>query len=148
MYRCQLNFVMFCATSTLGTSWQNLNRPNLLVRSVYRFQVYSHVRIILHNLGISLQHEDDFSKVKNSFIKSAYYSICNDYGVNAGEIWMHGDWFYTTRYGIYGDGRKATKDDSPDNLTRWVITKSKGFTRKSIENISMSVRTYVYVVLT
>ena len=35
MYRCQLNFAMFCATRALGIYWQHLNHPNLLARSVY-----------------------------------------------------------------------------------------------------------------
>ena len=76
MYRCQLNFAMFCVTSALGIFWQHLNHPNLLVRAVYRFHMYFHVRLILHDLGISLPHENGFSKVKNAYIKSAYYSIC------------------------------------------------------------------------
>ena len=37
MYQYQLNFAMFCATSALGISWQHLNHPNLLARTVYRF---------------------------------------------------------------------------------------------------------------
>ena len=53
VYRCQLNFAMFCAISALGIFWQHLNHPHLLVRSVYRFHVYFHVRLILHDLGIS-----------------------------------------------------------------------------------------------
>ena len=89
MYRWQLNFAMFCATIALGICWQHLNHPNLLVRSVYRFHVYFHVRLILHDLGISLPHEDGFSKVKNAQIKSAYYSVCDDYGVNPDKTWMH-----------------------------------------------------------
>ena len=44
---------MFCVTSVLGISWQHLNHPDLLVRSVYRFHVYFHVQLILHKLGIS-----------------------------------------------------------------------------------------------
>ena len=80
MYRCQLNFVMFCVTSALGISWQHLNHPNLLVRSVYKFHVYFHVRLISHELGISLPHEDGFSKVKNAYIQRVYYSLCGDYG--------------------------------------------------------------------
>ena len=52
MYRCQLNFAMFCDTGALSISWQHLNHSNLLVRSVYRFHVYFHVRLILHDLGI------------------------------------------------------------------------------------------------
>ena len=43
MYRCQLNFALFCAKSAIGISWQHLNHPNLLVSSVYRFHVYLHV---------------------------------------------------------------------------------------------------------
>ena len=91
MCRCQLNFAMFYVTSALGISWQHLNHPNLLLRSVYRFHMYFHVRLILHDLSVSLPQEDRFSKVKNAYIKSAYYSICDDYGVNPNETWMHGD---------------------------------------------------------
>ena len=82
MYRSQLNFAMFCVTSALGVSWQHFNHPNLLVRSVYRFHVYFYIRLILHELGISLPDEDVFSMVKNSYIKSVSYSICDDYGVD------------------------------------------------------------------
>ena len=148
MYRCQLNVSMFCVTSALVISWQHLNRPNLLVRSVYRFHMYFYVRLILHDLGVSLPHENGFSKVKNVYIKSAYYSVCDDYGVDADETWMHGDWFYTTGDGIFGHEVKATKTPPPDNLTRSIITQSKGFTRKGTEKISRSVRACVYLVLT
>ena len=147
MYRCQLNFAMFCVTSALGISWQHLNHPNLLVRAVYRFHVYFHVRLTLHELHISLPHEDDFSKVKNDYERSAYYSVSDQYGVNPDETWMYGEWFYTTDYGIFGHEVKATERSPPDNLTRWIITQSKGFTRKGIEKISRSVMAYVYLVL-
>ena len=73
----QLNFAIFCVTSALGISWQHPNHPNLLVCSVYRFHVYFHVRLILHDLGIFLPPEDAFSKVKNAYIKIGYYSICD-----------------------------------------------------------------------
>ena len=66
MYGCQLNFALFSVTSALGISWQHLNHPNLLVRAVYRFLVYFHIRITFHELCISLSHEDGFSKVKNA----------------------------------------------------------------------------------
>ena len=78
MYRSQLNFALFAVTSALGISWQHLYHPNLLVRSVYRFHVYFHMRLTLHGLGILLRHEVGFSKVKNSYIQSAYYSVCDN----------------------------------------------------------------------
>ena len=108
---------MFAVASALGISWQHLNHPNLLVHSVYRFHVYFQIRLILHELGISLPHEDGFSKFKNAYIRSACYSICDDYGVDANEIWMYGDWFYTTDYAIFGHEVKATEWPPSDNLT-------------------------------
>ena len=82
---------MFCVTSALCISWQHFNHPNLLVHVVYRFHVYFHVLLVLRDLGISLPHEDGFSKVKNYYIKSVYYIVCYDYGVNPEEKWMHGN---------------------------------------------------------
>ena len=101
MYPCQLHFVMFCSTSALNISWKHLNHPNLLVRNVYKFHVYFHVRLVLYDLGIPLPHEDGFSKAKNAHIKSAYYSNCDGHGVDPDETWMRGDWFYTMDYGNF-----------------------------------------------
>ena len=84
-------------------------------------------------------------KLKNVYIKKAYYNICDGYGVDADVTWMNGDWFYTTNYGIFGHEVKTTKRPPPDNLTRWIITQSKGFTRKGVEKISRSVRAYIYL---
>ena len=69
-------------------------------------------------------------------------------GVDANKTWMHGDLFCTTDDGIFGHEVRATKSFPLDNFTRWIITQSKGFTRKGIEKISRSVRAYVYLVLT
>ena len=79
--------------------------------------MYFHVQLILHDLGISLPHEDGFSQVENAYIKGAYYSICDDYGINPDETWMYGDWFYVTDYGIFGYEVKATERSPSDNLT-------------------------------
>ena len=61
---------------------------------------------------------------------------------------MHGDRFYMASYGVFDHEVKTTEKSSPDNLTQWIIKQSKGFTRKGIEQISRSVRAYVYLVLT
>ena len=74
--------------------------------------------MILHELGILSPHEDGFSKVKNAYIKSAYYSMCDDYGVDADETWIYGDWFYTIDNAIFGHEAKETERSPPDNLTR------------------------------
>ena len=100
-----------------GISWQHLSHPNLLVRCVYKFHVYFHVQLKMHGLGISLPHEDGFSRVKNAYIQSVYYSLCDDYGLDLTEKWMHVDRFYTTDYAIFGHELKATERSLLDNLT-------------------------------
>ena len=86
--------VKFCPVLCYKRTWYFLGTPQsskFIVRAVYRFYVDFHVRLILHDLGIPLPHEDGFRKVKNAYIKSAYYSTRDGYGVDAHEIWMHGD---------------------------------------------------------
>ena len=61
---------------------------------------------------------------------------------------MYGDWLYTTNYGIFGHEVKAIEKISTRKRYTMDITQSKGFTRKGIEQISRSVRAYVYLVLT
>ena len=51
-------------------------------------------------------------------------------------------------YGIFGDGGKALQSSPPENLTGWIITQSKSFTRKDFGKVSRSVRAYVYLVFT
>ena len=46
------------------------------------------------------------------------------------------------------DRLKATERSPPENLTRQIITQSKGFTRKGIGKISRSVKAYVHLVIT
>ena len=75
--------------------------------------------------------------LKIFFVKN---SICDDSDVNAGKTWMNGDWFYITKYGVFGDGEKAAKRFPRDILMQWIITQSKGFTRKHIEKISRYIR--------
>ena len=153
MYRCQLNFAMFCATSALGISMQHLNSHNPLIKSVYRFHVYYHIRLILNQLGIPLPQEQRFNKVENPYFKSDYYTICREYGVDPNEVWMTGDWYYTASYGIFGGYEtnhpyKKTSKAPPNNLARWIMPTSHGFTKKGLLKISQSVRGYVYLVLT
>ena len=60
---------------------------------------------------------------------------------------MYGDWIYTTDYAVFGHEVKATEKSLSDNLTRWIITQSKGFTKNGTEKISRSTLIYVFLVL-
>ena len=50
IWQLQLNFVVFCASSACGVSVEHLNAKELMIRSIYRFNVYYHVRRILKYL--------------------------------------------------------------------------------------------------
>lgn len=135
---------MFCATSMLGISLQHSNNSNLLANTAYWFKVYFHLRIILDHLAISFSYKDSFNKVINSYIKSVYCSIYDDYGTNANEIWINGGWFCTTRYVDLTSGWKAkSTSPPPDNLTRWTTNQSKSLVKKRYEKISRSFEAYV-----
>ena len=103
----QLNFSRFCAKCALGISWQLLNHRNVFVQSGYRFHMYFHIPLILHELSISLPHEDGFSNVENAYMKSVYCSMCDDYAFDVDETWMCRGLFYTTDHVIFGHEVKA-----------------------------------------
>ena len=52
-----------------------------MIRSVYRFHVYYHVRRILKKLQVPLKHETGFNAADNSYTESEFFKICEDYGV-------------------------------------------------------------------
>ena len=79
MYQSQLNFVNFCAKNTLGISWQHLIHLNIHVCSVYAVDNTA-------SFMYSFAKNDGFTEVKTSYIKSAHYSKCDDYGVNVNKI--------------------------------------------------------------
>ena len=97
---------MFCATSALCISWQHLNHSNLLVCAVYRFDVYFHARLILHNYAFLYHMKMDLARLKTMMR-----------GVHVTVSVMYGEWFYTIDYGIFGHEVKATERSPPDNLT-------------------------------
>ena len=101
MYRCQLNFALHCASSTLGVSMQHLNHPNMLIRSVYRFHVYYHMRIILYRLKVALPREERYKKTNNPYSTEDYFQVCDEYGVDPLEVWLFGDWYYTEEWAVF-----------------------------------------------
>ena len=98
MYRCQLNFALYCASSALGVSMQHLNHPNMLIHSVYRFHVYYHMRLILYRLKVALPHEERYKNSNKPYLIEDYFQVCEEYGVDLLEVWLYGDWYYTEEW--------------------------------------------------
>ena len=62
LWQTQLNFTVFCASSACGVSSAHINYiKHPMIRSVYHFHVYYHVRRILKKLQTPLPHETGFN---------------------------------------------------------------------------------------
>ena len=82
LWQTQLNFVVFCASSACGVSSEHLNYiKHSMVKAVYRFHVYYHVRRILKRLQVPFPHEADFNTADNPYTNEEFFKICEDYRV-------------------------------------------------------------------
>ena len=58
LWQTQLNFAVFCASSACGVSSAHFNyTKHSMIRLVYRFHVYYHVRRVLNRLQVPLPYE-------------------------------------------------------------------------------------------
>ena len=145
LWQTQLNFAVWCASSTCGVSSAHLNyTKHPMIRSVYHFHVYYHVRRVLKRLQVPLPHETGFNTADNLYTESEFLKICEDYGVLNDPIKYRDEKFYWT----YQRGVHWPDDYlGPDSMTHWIIEKSVGFTNVGLLRISESVRAYAYLML-
>ena len=144
LWQTQLNFAVFCASSACGVSSAHLNyTKHSMIRSVYRFLVYYHVRRILKKLQVLLPHETGFNTVDND-TESEFLKICEDYGVPNDPLrYRDGKFYWTYQHGV------GWPDDylGPDSMTQSIIETSVGFTDVGLLKISESVRAYAFLIL-
>ena len=82
LWQTQLNFAVFCASSACGVSYAHLNyKAHPMIRSVYHFHVYYHIRRVLKRLQVPLPHETGFNAADNPYTESEFLKICEDYRV-------------------------------------------------------------------
>ena len=145
LWQTQLNYTVFCALSACGVSSAHLNyTKHPMIRSLYRFHVYYHVRRVLKRLQVPLPHETGFNAADNPYTESEFFTICEDYGVPNDRMKYRDQQFYWT----YQRGVGWPNDYiGPDSMTRWIIETSVGFTDVGLLRISESVRAYAYLIL-
>ena len=118
-----------------------------MIRAVYRFHVYYHVRQVLKRLQTPLPHETSFNAADNPYIESGFLKIYEDYGVpNDPKKYRGrggGKFYWTYQRGVHWP------DDyiGPDSMTQWIIEGSVGFTDVGLLRISESIRAYAYLIL-
>ena len=143
LWEVQLNFAVHCATSGLGVSTEHLNAKQLLVRAVYKFHSYYHVRRILKRMLTPLPGEEGFDKYNNAFSLEQVRRIGDEYGCSTNDLAIYRNKYYFDRSGTSGNYAYQQ-----NNWSRWIMNSSHGFTKYGLEKISESVRAYSYLTLT
>ena len=82
IWELQLNFVVFCASCACGVSVEHLNAKEPMIRSIYRFHIYYHIRRILKILEIPLPYDNSFKQYNNLYNHEKFIGICSEYGVS------------------------------------------------------------------
>ena len=149
IWQSQLNFAVFCASSACGVSVEHLNAKEPMIRSIYRFHVYYHIRRILKILEIPLSYENSFNQYNNSYNHEKFIGICSEYGVsNNLTKWRNQKYFSTWQSRAWETGKPGMSYINENSFSRWIIEKSDGLTTLGIQKLSESVRDYAYLILT
>ena len=145
----QLNFAVFCASSACGVSFEHLNTKEPMIRSIYRFHVYYHIRRILKILEIPLPYENSFNQYNNPYSNEKFIGICSEYGVsNDLTKWRNQKYFSTWQSRAILTNKPGMSYINESSFSRWIIEKSDGLTTLGIQKLSESVRDYAYLILT
>ena len=78
LWQMQLNYAVFCASSACGVSVEHLNAKKPIIRSIYCFHVYYHIRRILKILEIPLPYENIFNQYNNPYNPEHFIGICSE----------------------------------------------------------------------
>ena len=149
IWQSQLNFAVFCASSAWGVSVEHLNAKEPMIRSIYRFHVYYHIRRILKILEIPLPYENSFNQYNNPYNHEKFIRICSEYGVSSDLTkWRSQKYFSTWQSRAWETGKPGMSYINENSWSRWIIEKSDGLTTLGIQKLSESVRDYAYLILT
>ena len=120
-----------------------------MIRSIYRFHVYYHIRRISKILEIPLPYENSFNQYNNPYNHEIVIKICGEYGVsNDLTKWRNQKYFSTWQSRAWETGKSGMSYINENSFSRWVIEKSDGLTTLGLQTLSETVRDYAYLVLT
>ena len=149
IWQSQLNFAVFCTSSACGVSVEHLNAKESMIKSIYRFHVYYHIRRILKILEIPLPYENSFNQFNNPYNHEKYIHICSEYGVsNDLTKWRNQKYFSIWQSRAWETGKAGMSYLNENSWSRWIIEKSDGLTTLGLQKISETVRDYTYLTLT
>ena len=148
IWQSQLNLTVFCASSACGVSVEHLNAKEPMIRSIYRFHVYCHIRRILKILEIPLPYENSFNQYNNPYNHEKFIGICSEYGVsNDLTKWRNQKYFSTWQSRAWETGKPGMSYINENSFSRWIIEKLDGLTTLGLQKLSETVRDYAYLIL-
>ena len=120
-----------------------------MIRSIYCFHVYYHIRRILKILEIPLPYENSFKQYNNLYNHEKFIGICSEYGVsNDLTKWRNQKYFSTWQSRAWETGKPGMSYINENSFSRWIIEKSDGLTMLGLQKLSETVRDYTYLILT
>ena len=149
IWQSQLNFMVFCASSACEVSVEHLNSKEPMMRGIYRFHVYYHIRRILKILEIPLPYENSFNQYSNPYNHEKFIGICSEYGVSIDLTkWRNQKYFSTWQSRAWETGKPGMSYINENSFSRWIIVKLDGLTTLGLQKLSETVRDYTYLILT
>ena len=146
-WQTQLNFAVVCASSACGVSVEHMNAKKPMIRSIYCFHVYYHIRRILKKLEIPLPYENSFNQYSNPYNNEMFIKVSGEYGVsNDLTNWRNQKYFSTWQSRTWETGKLGMSYINENSFTRWIIKKSDGLTTLGLQKLSETVRDYVYLI--
>ena len=149
LWQTQLNFVVFCPSSACGVYVKHMNAKKPMIRSIYDFHVYYHIRRIFKMLEIPLPYENSFNQYNNPYNHEKFIGICSQYGVsNDLTNWRNQKYVSTWQSRAWETGKPGMSYVNENSFSRWIIEKSGGLTTLGLQKLSETVRDYTYLILT
>ena len=149
LWQSQLNFTVFCTSSACGVSVEHLNAEKPMIRSIYHFHVYYHIRRILKILEIPLPYENSFNQYNNPYNHEKFIGICSEYEVsNDLTKWRNQKYFSTWQSRAWETGKPGMSYINENSFSRWIIQNANGLTTLGLQKLSETVRDYTYLILT
>ena len=93
----QLNFAVWCTSDACRVSSEHLNyKKHPMVKLLYRFHVYCHIRRVLKRFQVSLPYMLGLNAANNPCSSKGFFKQCEDYGVPHNPMSYQNEKFYST----------------------------------------------------
>ena len=123
--------MVFCTSNACAVSSEHLNyKRHSMVKLLYRFHVYYHVRQVLKRLQVPLPYESGFNAANNTYSGEGLIKLYKDYEVPLKPMRYQNEKFFGTH-----QHRGWSDYIGFNSMTHWIIKKSQGFTNPKFTSL-------------